>query len=475
MLKAIGQLKLRIMALALAFGVVFGVAGPSRAETLADALVGAYTHSGLLEQNRALLRAADENVALATANLRPIISWSAGIEGNSTYGRNNPIILSPTSSNSTNLLLGLNAEILLYDGGGTKLAVEAAKETVLATRYSLVSIEQDVFFRAVSAFFTVISTREFVSLRENNLRLIEEELRAAQDRFEVGEVTRTDVAQAESRLAAGRSGLAVAKGDYIIAQEEYRNVVGRAPGNLVAPTRLPNAPSSVDAAKSLAVRGHPAMLQVQRQVAASELNILRAKANIQPRVTLDGRLVSNDDLSSELFGQSATVGLRLSQIIYGGGALSAAVRQAIASRDAARGNLHRVRHDLQQNVGRAIALLEVAKAALGSSEQQIVAAEIAFEGIREEASLGARTTLDVLDAEQELLDARATRISAQTQQYIAAYAVLATLGQLTADQLNLPVQRYDPLAYYNLAKDAPTATSQQGKQLDQILRALGKE
>ncbi|AXI55617.1 transporter [Sulfitobacter sp. JL08] len=463
-----------IFALVAVLMVLGGAPGKGRAETLADALIGAYTHSGLLDQNRALLRAADEDVARAVSALRPIISWSAAIENGSVYGRST---LTPTITdrNSTNLLLGLNAEILLYDGGSSKLAVEAAKETLLATRYNLVAIEQDVFLRTVSAFFTVISAAEFVALRQNNVRLISEQLRAAQDRFEVGEVTRTDVAQAESRLAAGRSGLAVAQGDYFIAVEEYKNVVGRAPGNLVAPGRLPSIPGNIDSAKNQAVRGHPFMLQVQREVAAAELNILRAKSDIRPRITLDGRIASDDKLGSSNFGQSASVGLRMNQVIYGGGALSASVRQAIAFRDAARGNLHRVRHDLQQNVGNAVARLAVARAALESSEQQIVAARIAFDGIREEAALGARTTLDVLDAEQELLDAQATRISAQAQQYIAAYAVLSSIGTLTADGLNLAVQRYDPAAYYDLVKDAPTASSRQGKQLDKVLKSLGKE
>lgn len=461
----------------LIFGLALIVTTPREtlAETLADAMVGAYTHSGLLEQNRALLRAADEDVAIAMSALRPIISWTAGLESNQTYGRNAFTIGSPNRNNTSSFLLSLNANILLYDGGGSRLAVEVAKETVLATRNSLVGVEQDVLLRTVSAFFTVISTAETVALRENNVRLISEELRAAEDRFEVGEVTRTDVAQAESRLAAGRSRLAVARGDFFIAKEEYRNVVGRVPGQLVSPRGLPTTPQSVDVAKGQAVRGHPTMLQVQHQVAATDINILRAKANLKPNVSLGASLSSNDTLDSNRFGQTASVGLQLSQTIYGGGGLSAGVRQATANRDAARGSLHRVRHDVAQNVGNALANLAVAKAALESSEQQIIAAGIAFRGIKEEASLGARTTLDVLDAEQELLEAQATQIAAQAQQHIASYAVLSSIGSLTVNQLNLPVKRYDPAAYYNLVKDAPTASSRQGRQLDQILRALGKE
>lgn len=461
----------------LTIGVTVAALAPlqSRAETLADALVGAYTHSGLLEQNRALLRAADEDVAQAASVLKPIVSWSSGFETNSGNSRPDILGVGTTSSDSTNFDVQLTAEILLYDGGSSKLAVEAAKETVLATRYGLLSIEQSVFLRAVNAFFGVISAIEFVDIAENSQQLLTEELRAAQDRFDVGEVTRTDVAQAESRLAAARATLARARGNLFVAQEEYRNVVGRAPGQLVTPSRLPESPSDVEAAKLQAVRSHPDMLQVQRQIAATELNILRAKANMRPTVSLDGSLVASDDLTSRQYNQSAVIGLRLRQTIYGGGALTSLVRQAQANRDAARGNLHTVRHDIQQDVGDALAQRVVARASLAASEQQIVAARIAFSGIQEEATLGARTTLDVLDAEQELLDAEAQRISDQSQEAIAAYAVLAALGSLTAEQLNLPVERYDPAAYYKLVKDAPIARSKQGQKLDKVLRALGKE
>ena len=204
----------------LILGLGFAVLTPlqSRAETLADALVGAYTHSGLLEQNRALLRAADEDVALAASLLRPIVSWSAGFEGNSSTSRLAVPGSAILNANQNNFDLRLTAEILLYDGGSSKLAVESAKETVLATRYGLLSIEQNVFLRAVSAFFGVISAVEFVDIAQNSQSLLTEELRAAQDRFEVGEVTRTDVAQAESRLAAARSTLARSRGNLFISQ-----------------------------------------------------------------------------------------------------------------------------------------------------------------------------------------------------------------------------------------------------------------
>jgi outer membrane protein len=447
-------------------------------ETLADALVGAYTTSGLLEQNRALLRAADEDVATAAAALRPIISYTADVTRNFGDSQGVNVLSGLGTTNNleqTVLSTGLVGELLLYDGGASVLAREAAKETVLATRQQLISIEQSVLLRAVQAYLNVVAAREVVSLRQNNLRLLQQELQAAQDRFDVGEVTRTDVAQAEASLAQARSGLATAQGELLQANEEYRNVVGRAPGALNPLPRLPQINRSVDDARAFAVRTHPDLRAAQHQVAAAELNIDRAEASLNPRVTANARLGVSDSTRGNDFTRSGSVGIQLSGPIYQGGALSSSIRRAMATRDAQRGNLLEVRRTVSQNVGNAYAALSSQRASLDASEERIRAARIAFEGVREEASLGARTTLDVLDAEQELLDAETSRIAAEANVYIAAYAVLQSVGRLTAQELALNVQIYDPAAYYNLVKDAPVPSSRQGQQLDQVLRSLQKQ
>ena len=217
------------------------VAAPLQAgaETLRDALIGAYNHSGLLDQNRALLRAADEDVAQAVASLRPIINWSADLTRTAGDQRSATTGGTVIGINRTVLTVGLRAQLLLWDANRSKLTVEAVKEVVLATRQQLISIEQQVFRRTVAAYFNVRRQAENVALRRSNVRVITEELRAAEDRFEVGEVTRTDVAQAEARLAEARSGLAAAMGALVQAQEEYANVVGRRPGQLAPPGALP--------------------------------------------------------------------------------------------------------------------------------------------------------------------------------------------------------------------------------------------
>ncbi len=449
------------------------LATTAQAETLGQALASAYTHSGLLEQNRALLRAADEDVAVAMSALRPIVNWSAKVErsfGTTRSSSTGGMVAGFVNNTAT---FGISAELLLYDFGRSRMGVEAAKESVLATREGLIAIEQNVLLQAVSVFMEVRRALETAALAESNVRVITEELRAANDRFEVGEITRTDVSSAEARLAAARANFAAATGALEVARAEYAAAIGHRPNGLVPPSRLPAMPTESNA-MAIALRSHPNMSATQHQVAAAELGILRAEAVMKPSVKLGASLGLSDDLDSSNYTNSGSVSLGVSGPIYQGGQLSALRRKAIASRDAALGNLHVVRHGIRRDVENAYARLKIAQASLNASERQVRAARVAFRGIREEATLGARTTLDVLNAEQELLDAQAAQISAAVDETVAAYAVLSSAGLLTAKHLNLNVQHYDPVEYYNLVKNAPVTKSRQGRKLDQVLKSLGK-
>ncbi|MGP6087910.1 TolC family outer membrane protein [Antarctobacter jejuensis] len=455
---------------------------PVSAETLGEALASAYLNSGLIEQNRATLRAADEGVAQALAELRPVVEWSANAQRtfgySGSYSTNSrtgvtSFVKSGTSNDTANI--ELTASIVLYAGGRNRMGIDLAKESVLATRASLVAVEQQVLLRAVSAFMNIRRFAQTVSLRENNVRVISQELRAARDRFEVGEVTRTDVALAEARLAAARAALAAAQGDLILAGEEYLAAVGKKPRNLVNPRSMPKFPSSVAEAKKLALRQHPDLIAQQHTVTVREISILIAEGAKKPTVSLQGSYGLTETFNSEAFNRGGTIRLGAGGPIYAGGKLDSLVRQAIADRDAARGGLHRIYAEVEQNVGTAYGNLTVARANRASFEEQVRAATVAFQGVREEAKLGARTTLDVLDAEQELLDARASLVGAQVDESIASYQVLSALGLLTAESLHLDVPQFDPASYYNLVKTAPLQRSKQGAELDRVLRALGKE
>lgn len=436
---------------------------PLRAESLADALRDAYHNSGLLDQNRALLRAADEDVAQSLAALRPVVTWQA----QAVYATSSA---APSSSLSDNLdaTISVTASLLLADGGASALATEAQKEVVLQTRQGLIQVEQQVLFRAIEAYMNVRRSSEFLALRRSNVTVITQELRAAEDRFDVGEVTRTDVSLAQARLAAARNQLAAAEGQLVQANEEFRAAIGRAPGRLqvVNPASVERG---VDAARAAAVRRHPDVRAAQHAVAAAELNIRRAQAALNPRLSLNGTVGVNDqgDANQQL-------GLTYGGTIYQGGQLQSVIRQAQARRDAARAALLVTSQGVSQTVGNAYAFLNVARASSESANQQIRAARTAFRGVREEATLGARTTLDVLNAEQELLDAQANLISAQADEVVATYRVLAAVGLLTAEHLNLGMQTYDPAAYYNLVSDAPATYSEQGQALDRVLRSIGE-
>jgi outer membrane protein len=450
--------------LVLTASLIVGAVLPVRAETLADALIAAYRNSNLLEQNQALLRAADEDVAQAVASLRPVVAFIA----DGQYGYSQTLLDSGISVSNDGLFgnYSVTAQMTLFDFGRTQLAIEAAKEIVLATREALIAIEQQVLLAAVTAFVDVRLQQEIVSLRENNVRVITEQLRAAQDRFEVGEITRTDVAQAEARLAEARANLVLAQGDLAIARENYRAATGNYPGVLSAPPAPPRTAATLDAARSVALRTHPLIRQAQREVQAAELNVARARANMKPTIAAQAQLsVDHDNL------QENGVGINFNQTIYSGGALSSALRQAMANRDASFAGLKQRGVEVAEAVGIVWSNLDVADASIAATEQQISAAQIAFDGVREEASLGARTTLDVLDAEQDLLDARASRLSAVAQRYIGIYQLLASMGLLTVDHLALGIPTYDPAAYYNAVRRAPTSI--QGKKLDRILRSVG--
>ncbi|MCG6883116.1 MAG: TolC family outer membrane protein [Silicimonas sp.] len=453
------------MTRALKLAVAACVAGlswtaPAMSETLSDALATAYRNSGLIEQNRAVLRAADEDVAKAVASLRPVLNYAAGI----SYA-------DPAPGDNFSGSVSLTASMLLYDFGRSALGVDLAKESVLATRAALVDVENSVLFNAVNAYLSVRRSEAFVELRENNVRLLNQQLRATRDRFEVGEVTRTDVSLAEARLAAARSGLAAEQGGLALAQEQYRVAVGEYPGRLAPPPPPPAVPGTENAARGIARQENPAVIQVQHQVAASELAVESARRGIYPRLTGSARTAIDDDGDN-----SASIGIELSGPIYQGGGITSGIRRAQALRDQSRAGLYTTGLLVDQQVGNAYANLAVAIASIDASNRQVQAASLALEGVREEFQLGARTTLDVLDQEQELLDAQTNLVSATVDRQIAVYRVLDSMGRLTAQRLGLNVPIYDPAAYYNAVKDAPTVyVSPEGKRLDRVLRAIGKQ
>lgn len=442
---------------------------PAAAESLSDAFIAAYRSSPTLEQQRFLLRATDEDVAVAVSALRPVVNFDATFSKSTTFddfrGR----------TTATNGSLALVLDYTLADGGQRHLRIGAAKESVLATRFRLVNFEQSVLLDAVTAYLGLRLAALTVDVRESNLRLLDQQLQAANDRFEVGEVTRTDVALAQSRLAAARSLLAASRGQVDIEREGYRLAVGRLPvGPLQSPPDMPDLPTSVEQAQQLALQVHPLISAGQHDVTALTLLAEARSADRLPSIGLRGS-VGRQRPDTDVLGLSVT-----GQIpIYTGGRLPALQRQAIAAAQASRSDLGQTSRLIVEGVGRSWALLEVARAQIIATRQGVRAAQLAFEGFREEALLGARTTLDVLDAEQELLNARTDLLQAETDAQLAVYSVLASVGLLTTEHLGLSVERYDVTEYYNAVSNAPRTpispeAATRGNRLDSVLRRFNR-
>lgn len=451
--------RIHVAVLGLALGG--SAALPTHADTLADALVGAYRNSNLLEQNRALLRASDEDVQQAIAAIGPVVEFVT------------TALTNTSDAPSFQLSFALSATATLYDFGRGRLAIDATHEQILSARAGLIVVEQNVLFDAAQAYLSLFTDLQNVELQRNSVSVISEQLRAARERFELGDSTRTDVAIAEARLAAARSALAAAQGAVAVSREGYNLAVGHYPHGVSQPPRLPTLPSTLAAAQDIARRFHPAITQAQHQVAAADIAVEIAQH--QRFGTLTGSL-SADATRRETPAASAntsglTASMRYAVPIYNGGRLNSAERQQVARGQAQRAALHQTVAIVQQAVGANWAQLQVARAQLASGDLQIQASQSAYDAVRAEVELGSRTTLDLLNAEQELLNARSARIASAAGLQTAAYALLNSMGQMTVTALGLGIPTYDVSAYSSSLRGEGRGTtpSEQGTRLDRIM------
>lgn len=453
-----------VLALAMA-----GAAVPAVAQSLADTLVAAYRNSNLLEQNRALLRASDEDVVVAQARLLPVINFIS----RALTTRSDPTPLQ--GQLDYRLSFAVSLDMPLIDFGRGRLGVDLAREQVLSARAGLLVVEQRVLLTAIAAHLNLHTARQNVALRRSNIEVVTRQTEAARARVEFREGTLTDVALAEARLAQARSALAAAEGDVAVAREDYTFAVGRAPSGIGAPPALPRLPRTLAEAQAHARAHHPAIQQAQHQVAAADL--VRRIAQTERRGTVTGSLSAEARSQRLGIGTSQstdlTLGLSYQVPLFTGGRLPAAERQAVARAEAQRAALNQTVAQVNAAVGSAWAQLEVARAQTEAARLRVAAAEAALDAVTAEAEFGTRTSLDVLDAEQDLLDARTSRVLAGTAIQRAAYALLEATGQLTVQSLNLGIPVYDVGAYSAGFRrgllGAPVAVpSRQGSQLDRI-------
>ncbi len=420
--------------------------------TLGEALAMAYATNPTLLAERANLRATDENVPAALAGWRPTVSVGASA-GFATDERSTHVTTPPRTTRSMTDR-GLNTETItatqpLFRGGATRASTNRAENQVMAERARLYTQEQTTLQAVVTAYVNVIQTTQVLALNANNEQVLTRQLQATNDRFRVGELTRTDVAQAEAALASATATRQTAEGTLQTARATFRDAVGALPGQLVEPQPLKLPARTLEQAQSAARSNNPSVVAALFDDAAAKDNFDLQYARLMPTLSLQAQYGRNEDgTTKNVLTNTGQITAVLSLPIYQGGSEYAAIRQARQAQQQTRQKLEAARSTAVQQVTSAWATYGAAKAAIESTRQQIKANEIALEGVQREALVGSRTTLDVLNAEQALLNSRVQLIQSLGSMVTASHQVAGAIGRLTARDMNLNVPLYDERAYY---------------------------
>lgn len=435
--------------------IVPDVAG---AETLEEVLSSAYATNPTLQARRARLRAADEGVPQALANWRPTVTLS-GDAGRGKYESNQSTIGREIQRSPTSYTLSVAQP--LYRGGRTVAQTQQAESSVMAERALLQATEQTVLLNAATAYLNVVRDESVLKLNINNEQVLRRQLEAARERFRVGEITRTDVSQAEARLSRATADRVAAEGTLQNSRANFINVVGRPPESPQAPQSASVVPASFDEIKSLTLSKNPNVVAADWTAKAAKEGIDLVFGELLPTVSLNGQY--SRGLDSSRFAESGTVNkaesesmqatLNLSVPLYEGGGTYSRVRAQKHTYGQRRIEADQARRDSLETATRGWEDLQAARARTRSYESQTRASEMALAGVEEEAKVGSRTVLDVLDAEQELFDARVNTVRAQHDEMVAAFQVKSALGQMTADGLALSVEVYDPTKHYEDVRD----------------------
>jgi outer membrane protein len=430
------------------------VGSAAQADTLRDALNQVYQSNPTLTAQRAQLRGLDEQVAVARALGRPQLSGTLGV---------NQDLTRTGGGNGRNLNAGIDVSYPLFTGGRVGNQIRAANERVLAGRAVLRATEGDIFTEAVAAYMDVIRDGSIVALNRNQVRVLQTNLQASRDRFEVGDLTRTDVAQSEARLALAVSALEIAEGRLTTSEENYQRVIGDRPDNIQPPDPLPSLPGTADQAVQIALGNNADLVSIAAQIRAAERDVSVARAERLPTVSAIGAgrytnfLGSQDERFPNVPPASLSnteaqtgVGVQGRIPIYQGGLVGARVRQAQAFQSQLiEQGVATERAVIAQTRG-AFATYQAALEAIESNETAVAANTLALEGVRAEQTVGTRNVLDVLNAEQELLNSQVQLVSARRDAYVAGFNLLNAMGQAETEDLNLdggPL--YDPLTNYN--------------------------
>jgi outer membrane protein len=434
--------------LASALGVTAVLLGsvPAWAETLNQALSATYKYSPRLDAERARLRATDEEVSRAMAGYRPNISGSADITHTDTRSR--PAGLS--NGGNTSKAYSINLVQPLFRGFQTTNAVNEAESAVRAGRESLRDVERQVLLDAVIAYMDVVRDQALVRLQENNVNVLSRELKATQDRFAVGEVTRTDVSQAIARRSGSVSQLDLARANLKTSRGAYERTTGSPPSNVSDPP-VPEKllPKSLDEAIGIGQRENALLVAALYREQGARYTVERIRGELLPSVTLEASYAERFDPSRQTEEtETGIVAGRMTVPIYQGGEVHARVRQAKHTHVSRMQEIEQVRTEVRQSVVAAWSQLQAARAQLISDKTQVDANQTALAGVREEEKVGQRTLLDVLNAEQELLNSQVTLETTRRNLIVASYAVISAIGRLDSATIGTAAQVYDPEQHY---------------------------
>ncbi len=437
-------------------GVAAGLGAPGRAdaETLFEILAKTYENNPTLAAERAKLRATDEQVPQAVSGWRPTVTFTGDIgKRHLETSRSIP----PTLVDNVNITprsATLQVTQPLFTGGRVPARIRQAENVVESARARLTAVEQQVLLDAVTAYMDVVRDTAVLELNRSNEQVLTRQLEATRDRFEVGEVTRTDVSQAEARLARARADRIRAEANLEASRAAYRNIVGSDPVDLVSPGAPPNLPASRDEALSRAATNNPNVRSAEFVERAAKDNVDAVTAELLPSISLNGVLSKRLEQSSKRDDtEEVTVTARITVPIYQQGAVYSRVREAKQQQGQRRIEIETARRAAIQEATRAWEELLAARARIRQFESEVEANAIALEGTEQEARAGLRIVLDILDAEQELLDARVNLVRARRDEIVAGYQVLAATGDLTAKALGLGVSYYEPEEHYRAVRD----------------------
>jgi outer membrane protein len=453
-----GQGRLTFRAFTIAVAAIIGTAGHAAADTLLGALAQAYQVNPQLNSQRAIVRQTDEGVPRALSDYRPRVNATAKVgkdftSQDTTVG---PALVSKDLYRTSPQSIGITAQQTLFNGFQTANRTREAESKVFAARATLRVIEQTVLLDAATVYMDVLRDATILEVQRSNVRMLGETLGQARGRFKLGEVTRTDVAQAEAQLAAGKSQMLGADANLTTSKATYRKVIGSEPGRLdpgLPVDRL--SPRTLAAGIEAGITANPSVTAAMYGVDVAQLQVKISEGALYPTVALLGNVQRAHDVTGlipEQFYGSVLIGATIP--LYQGGAEYSTIRQSKETLTQRRLDLATTRDQARAAVVQAWAQLQATQAQIQAAQEQVRTAEVALKGVRMEALLGLRTTFDVLNAQQVLVNARVNMATAQHDRCVSSYSLLSAVGRLSPQTLGLPTSIYDPMVHYQQVRDA---------------------